>query len=186
MCYVHHPRPVWTFLHPGRGAVPLIHRPPPHTPHKHAHKNMHTHTNKHTPPPPPPHIHTPPLRLSLHRFASPDLADVYPSSPLNPIISRRVAQPTHPHELGWHDCGEVFCQAVVHPLSPVVHEGGRDTHGGKQVRNGAPMDVCMLLIFTRWANVGTNQRRTKHSFLTGCCVLNPFLSASQLQMLRVA
>lgn len=48
-------------------------------------------------------------------------------------FSRTRDQPTHPHELGWHDCGEVFCQAISHPLPPVVHPGGRTTHGGKEV-----------------------------------------------------
>ena len=48
-------------------------------------------------------------------------------------FSRDRDQPTHPHELGWHDCGEVFCQAISHPLPPVVHPGGRTTHAEKEV-----------------------------------------------------
>jgi nucleoside-diphosphate-sugar epimerase len=48
-------------------------------------------------------------------------------------FNRTRDEPTHPHELGWHDCGEVFCQAIAHPLPPVVHPGGRTTHGEKEV-----------------------------------------------------
>ena len=49
-------------------------------------------------------------------------------------FSRDRDQPTHPHHLGWHDCGEVFTQAITHKLAPVVHAGGKTTHEGKEVR----------------------------------------------------
>ena len=49
-------------------------------------------------------------------------------------FSRDRDEPTHPHHLGWRDCGEVFVQAIVHPLAPVEHEGGKTTHDGKEVR----------------------------------------------------
>jgi nucleoside-diphosphate-sugar epimerase len=49
-------------------------------------------------------------------------------------FSRERDQPVHPHHLGWHDCGEVFIQAVTHPLAPITHVGGKTTHNGKEVR----------------------------------------------------
>ena len=49
-------------------------------------------------------------------------------------LSRERDHPTHPHHLGWIDAGEVFAQAILHPLKPIVHPGGRTTHGGREVR----------------------------------------------------
>ena len=60
-------------------------------------------------------------------------------------FSRDRDQPTHPHELGWHDCGEVFCQAIVHPLPPTLHPGGRTTHGFQ--RSGGPSEVRFHIVF---------------------------------------
>ena len=55
-------------------------------------------------------------------------------------FSRTRDQPTHPHELGFRDCGEVFIQAVVADLDPIVGPDGRTTH---QVRRSMHQD-CLL------------------------------------------